>query len=105
MKACGGRFLYRQLDMVTVKGRTNPTRAYCPMTAAEERRIRPELRRWQKAFDMYVAGDFTRAAKEFKALLKRHPDSELYGLYAARAAALIKNRPSSWTGVWTMKTK
>ena len=77
--------------MVQVKGRTEPLVIYTKP---------PDLGAWaafEKAREMYVAGDFVEAGAAFRAAG--------YKLWEVRCRQLAEDRPEQWRGVWNWTAK
>ncbi|MEG6502150.1 MULTISPECIES: adenylate/guanylate cyclase domain-containing protein [unclassified Desulfovibrio] len=82
---------WRLLDVVQVKGRAEPLDIYTKPA---------DLGAWaafEKAREMYVAGDFKAAEAAFRAAG--------YGMWAGRCKQLVVDRPGKWLGVWNWTAK
>lgn len=82
---------WRLLDVVQVKGRAEPLDIYTKPA---------DLGAWaafEKAREMYVAGDFKAAEAAFRAAG--------YTLWEARCRQLAEARPEQWGGVWNWTVK
>ncbi|ATD81375.1 MULTISPECIES: adenylate/guanylate cyclase domain-containing protein [Desulfovibrio] len=82
---------WRLLDVVQVKGRTEPIDIYTKPL---------DLGAWvefEKAREMYVAGDFVGAEAAFRAAG--------FGLWAGRCRQLAADKPERWRGVWNWTAK
>lgn len=107
-RAAGERILSRPLDLIRVKGRTEPTKVYEVLAAAEN--ARPETmqlaEQTERAFSLYLERRFTDAAEAYAALDKLRPDSGVTKVFLERCEFFCKNPPQTdWDGVYTMQTK
>jgi adenylate cyclase len=64
---CGEAFAFQYLDVIRVKGKTQPVSVYAPMRLENASARREELLGWEEARVLYRGGDFERPPK----LLKR----------------------------------
>ncbi|MBN2450030.1 MAG: adenylate/guanylate cyclase domain-containing protein [Lentisphaeria bacterium] len=104
--AAGAAFFCRPIDLVRVKGRTEPVALFEPLLEGEPA---PELRRevdgLQRAMDGYRAREFAEAQALFTSLRDARPDP-LYELYLERLEHFREQPPpDDWDGVYTFKTK
>jgi adenylate cyclase len=72
---CGEAIIFRELDLVAVKGRETPVRVFEVLALKEEMTLEMEARgrEFAQSLDLYRRGDFSGAAMGFAALLKRFP--------------------------------
>jgi adenylate cyclase len=101
-------FIYRELDLVRVKGKEKPVAIYEPLGLAGEveQSILDEIKLFQQALRMYRKQEWDRAELQLFNLLKIAPQSKLYEVYAERVAHYRNNPPGeSWDGVFVFKTK
>ncbi len=103
-----GRYHYRELDRVRVKGKAKPVTIYEPIGLEEE--ITPEQRERARAFGHFLflfrSQSWDAAEEMLNRLKEKEPDSYLYGLYAERIDYFRKNPPpAEWDGVVTYETK
>lgn len=101
-------FVYRELDLVRVKGKDKPVAIYEPLGVVGEvgQAVQDEVKLFQQALRMYRKQDWDRAELQLFNLLKIAPDSKLYEVYAERVAH-YRNAPpgENWDGVFVFKTK
>lgn len=105
-----GDFRLREIDLVQVKGKTEPVQLFdeyssdAPETMAKKDRIEPTLRR---ALDAYKSGDFARAKELFTECHRGCEEDSIPRLYLERCERLLTTPPApgTWTGVYTMSTK
>jgi adenylate cyclase len=103
-----GRYHYRELDRVRVKGKAKPVTILEPIGLEEE--ITPEQRERARAFGhflfLYRSQSWDAAEEMLRRLQEPEPDSYLYHLYAERIAYFRQNPPpADWDGVVTFETK
>jgi adenylate cyclase len=106
--AAGEAFVYRFLDVVVVKGRPEPVRAYEVVARAGE--VMParlaSLRRFEEGVDLYRSRRWADAERLFAELAVRNPDDGPTMLYARRSrAALDDPPPPDWAGVHVARVK
>jgi adenylate cyclase len=101
------RFVCRQLDRITVKGKSHPVKIYELMGAiAEKAKFEPLLTPFDDAMTAYLAQDWRGAAARFGELLGRYPDDGPTQVFLQRALEFLENAPEpDWNGVYVMKTK
>lgn len=101
-------FLFRRLDRVRVKGRSQPLTIHeplCPLDAATPA-LREEVTAHERALDAYLARDWDTARAAFGDLADSHPDDPLYRLYRERLAATDPaDLPADWDGVYRHESK
>jgi adenylate cyclase len=98
--ACGGAFAFQCLDILRVKGRTQPVTIHLPLRLEEAEKRREELAAWAAAWESYAAGDFTAADVRLAALHAEFPETKLYAIFADRARILLQSPPAFWNGIW-----
>jgi len=103
--ACGDAFAFQYLDIIRVKGKTQPVTVYQPLRHEEAMDRQEELVAWTQALERYLAGDFAAADTQLAALCENFPETKLYAVYADRTLRLLKDPPAIWTGIWTGVSK
>ena len=104
----GPGFVYRELDMVRVKGKTKPVRIYELLghegeVSAEELAL---TRQFDKVLASYRQCDWDAAESLLRPLLASHPDVEVFKLYLERIQACRAYPPGpNWDGVYTFTAK
>jgi adenylate cyclase len=98
----------RELDIITVAGKTEPIRIYEAMARAGE--LRPEqsaLRdRFSEALEAYRQQDWDGAAKKFESCLQEVPGDGPTRLLLERIAVLRDDPPPvDWAGIWRFSEK
>jgi len=112
-----GAYLFRFLDLVTVKGKHEPIEVWQihdfdalqaePLYATSYEELQEELRLHHEAIEFYKKADFTEALKCFEALNQREnrTNEAIYPLYIERCLHYIAFPPSSFNGVFVHTTK
>lgn len=101
-------FVFRRLDLVRVKGKSEAVAIYEPVCRTEHAgpHLLAELDAYQKALSAYYEQDWDRAEAEFAALADNDPGSTLYGLYLQRVSELRGRRLGpDWDGVYQHTSK
>lgn len=107
LRKLGGAVLARELDLLAVKGKTQPVKVYevIDFTARATAADRERVARFEAALARYRDRDFAHAKAELEALVKDTGD-EPSKLYVERCEIfLAEPPPADWNGVWTMKEK
>ena len=101
-------FVWRELDLVRVKGKDYPVRVYeplCPQTEKTQA-LQAELDELDKALQAFRQQDFKQAKTLFTQLKQTHPEVSQYPLYLERIEALSKEPPAKdWDGSWVRMSK
>ena len=103
-----GRFHYRELDKVRVKGKDKPVTILEPLGLEEElpREMLDKARSFKHFLSLYRSQEWGPAEKALQMLLENEPDCFLYQLYLDRIEHFRENPPGDdWDGVFTFKTK
>ena len=107
-KQAAPEFVYRELDLVRVKGKDKPVAIFEPMGLAGkiEEKILEEINLFHQALHSYREQDWDRADQLLSALLQRSPNAKLYQVYTERIAYFRSNPlANDWDGVFVFKTK
>ncbi|MDB5988519.1 MAG: adenylate/guanylate cyclase protein [Nevskia sp.] len=101
-------WVFRELDLVRVKGKNEPVAIYQPLGPQD--RIDPalqgDLARHHQALLAYRARRWDEAEREFSSLSAGERPQPVYGLYLQRIVELRSHPPDAgWDGVTTFKTK
>lgn len=102
-------FLYRLVDRIIVKGKTEPITVYepvCLMADASASR-NERVQRYNEAVGYYFARQWDEAERILRELAAQDPERKLYRIYLERIAEL-RQRPEltmSWSGVYEHKSK
>jgi adenylate cyclase len=101
-------FVYRELDLVRVKGKNEPVAIFEPLgkPADLDPAVLDELAAWDAALARVRAQDWDGAQEAVAALQAAHPQRALYALYLERIAHWRADPPGAeWDGVTTFETK
>ena len=101
-------YLFRELDLVRVKGKDKPVAIYEPicLMGQEDKAIRDELKLYREACRLYRTQNWDLAELQFINLQKLSPQRKLYALYIERIRHYRAESPGDgWDGAFTFKTK
>lgn len=101
-------FVYREVDLVRVKGKVQPVAIFEPIGLLDEvsKDELEELKLFNQVVRLYRKQDWDKAELQLLSLRNMSPQSKLYQVYAERVAYFRKEPPGEdWDGVFTFKTK
>lgn len=101
-------YIYRELDVVRVKGKDEPVAIYEPVCVVgeEDKSLRDELKLYRETLKLYRAQNWDLAEMQFINLQNMYPQRQLYAMYIERIAYYRQNPPGAdWDGVFTFQTK
>jgi adenylate cyclase len=101
-------FLYREVDLVRVKGKEQPVAIFEPLglNSEADKGLHEEVKLFQQALRLYRKQDWDKAELQLLSLHNMSPQSKLYQVYAERVAHYRKEPPGdNWDGVFVFKTK
>jgi adenylate cyclase len=107
-RAAAPGFVYRELDLVRVKGKNEPVAIFEPLAALADAdaALLDELERWTRALALVRAQQWDEADALLGPLAAAAPDSGLYRLYRERIAHYRGSPPGAgWDGVTSFDTK
>jgi adenylate cyclase len=107
MNAAQG-FVYREIDLVAVKGRTAGIPIFEPIGRVGEvgETTLTEIDKYHKALEWYRQQRWNEAEEGMKTLRYAAPENKLYKLYLKRIAEYRANPPPpDWKGLWAWTTK
>lgn len=101
-------FVYRELDLVRVKGKDKSVAIFEPLglVGEVEQALLEEVKLFQQALRMYRKQDWDKAELQLYNLLKIAPKTKLYEMYTERIAYYRNNPPGEdWDGAFVFKRK
>jgi adenylate cyclase len=107
-KAAAPEFVYRELDLVRVKGKDKPVAIFEPLGLAGEvgQAVLDEIELFQQALRLYRKQEWDKAELQLLNLLKAAARTRLYEVYVERVAYYRNNPPGdNWDGVFVFRTK
>lgn len=107
-QAQASAYVYRMVDRIVVKGKTEPVRVYEPIARQEAMTppMQERLMRYHQALEQYVAQQWDAADALFAELQQQEPAVKLYVLYRERIASLRQQvLPEVWDGVFVHTSK
>jgi adenylate cyclase len=107
-EAIGSEFEMREIDTISVKGKTETTRIFELMSMAGQ--LSEESVRMRERYDaarrMYLAQDWDRAETTFRECLQIRPNDGPSRVFLERIQFLRRNPPGEdWNGVWHLREK
>ncbi|MBI4948699.1 MAG: HAMP domain-containing protein [Deltaproteobacteria bacterium] len=106
-RALAPGFVYRELDIVRVKGKSEPVGIYEPVgeTGAVDEAVVKEIDAYHEGLKLYRERRWDLARETFRALRVNNP-LLLYAIYEERARELIENPPpAEWDGTTVFHEK
>ena len=104
-----GTYRVREVDLVVVKGKTQPVAIYEILDFYEEQdfpNVMDVVNHFNSAVKHYRKQDWVRAIEGFNRALSFHPADNLCKTYLQRCKILQSKPPGAdWDGVWIMKSK
>ena len=101
-------FLVREIDLIAVKGKEEPTRIFEPIAemSASSPLLRQMAERFSSSLVAYRAQKWDEAEVGFKAVFAARPGDGPSRIFLERVSLLRAMPPGDdWDGVWRMKTK
>ncbi|MCK4739666.1 MAG: adenylate/guanylate cyclase domain-containing protein [Deltaproteobacteria bacterium] len=99
-------FIFRELDLVRVKGKEKPVAIYELMGRIGDQDIAERSEIFLKALIEYRKGKFKTALYSFSALLEKFPEDPPSMFYILRCKNYMENPPpKDWDGIFTSKLK
>ena len=96
-QAADAGYVWQELDLVRVKGKTQAVRVYTVRTTADDLtpQVSEELDLWRQALELWHLGWFANCNLKLDELRKLNPDCYLYRLYAKRVASALRSPPGT----------
>lgn len=107
-RAAGDAFVFRELDLVRVKGKAQAIRVYEPVCRSDEadELLLLELAEYHRVLNEFRARHWEEAKAGFRRLQEGAPDRHLYSIYLERIESLAGDDPGEgWDGVYERKEK
>jgi adenylate cyclase len=104
----GDTFVFRELDLVRVKGKAKAITVYEPLCRREAitPALEEELGQHASALARFRSRDWEGAESAFAALYAAHPQVFLYAIYRDRISRMRASDPGeTWDGVYEMERK
>jgi adenylate cyclase len=101
-------FILRELDLIVVKGKTEPVRIFevCRFNERYRAQVQALVDAFHAALVPYRAGDWPKAEELFMEVLKMNPQDGPALMFLERCTYLATHTPETeWNGVWVMKSK
>lgn len=101
-------FVFRELDLVRVKGKDKPVAIFEPLglSGEVEPAVLEEIRLFQQMLRLYRKQEWDKAELQLFNLSRLSPQTKLYEVYSERVAYYRNNPPGeNWDGVFVFKTK
>lgn len=101
-------FIFRELDLVRVKGKNEPIAIFEPIGHKNDisKEITTELSRYKQALRVFRQQNWDKAEMDFFNLSQSYPECKLYTEYLNRIAAFRQEPPAEdWDGVFTHTSK
>jgi len=98
----------REVDKVVVKGKTEPVGVYEVLdyhTPETFPNMVEALGHFRSGVELYFAGSWDGAIKQFHDALRLHPGDKCARMYVQRCEQLKADPPAQWDGVWVMTSK
>jgi adenylate cyclase len=97
----------RELDLIQVKGKTQPVKVYELLALAADAHLHNDLvTRFEKGLAAYRSGEWLPAIEIFQELLVDYPQDGPGQVFIERCLNLLARPPEGpWDGVFVMKTK
>jgi adenylate cyclase len=100
-----GRFLFRELDLVRVKGKEKPVKIYELMGKEATEEMRKFISQFHSALGFYREGKWDSAIEEFKKCLEIYSDDKPSKIYIERCLKLNEMKIEKWEGIYEMEVK
>jgi adenylate cyclase len=99
---------FREVDLVQLKGQTQPVRIYEPVVKMDEMDAEQEnlLQQWRQFLVGYRKKDWATSAMRLKVLRQARPEDGLFAYYQSQLESIRgQNLPEDWDGVTVFNEK
>ncbi|MAR79455.1 MAG: adenylate/guanylate cyclase domain-containing protein [Rhodospirillaceae bacterium] len=108
-KKLKGTYRVRDVDLVVVKGKTEPVGVYEVLDYHDDTtfpNLMDVVSHFNEGIKLYRQANWSKAINQFEEAIKFNPDDNLSKTYIERCNHLSSNPPEGeWNGVWVMTTK
>ena len=109
IKKLRGTYRMREIDLVVVKGKTQPVAIYELLDFHTDEtfpNVMEVLNQFQHGVSLYRQSQWEEAIESFQRALQLNPADSVSNLYLDRCQHYLADPPpEDWSGVWTMKEK
>lgn len=101
-------YIWRELDLVKVKGKTEPVSIYEPLGSPQDAspELLTELALYHQGLVAFRKQELASASSIFQQLAQLYPDTYIYKLYLERIEQLsVQPEPIDWDGSWARTDK
>lgn len=109
VKKLRGTYRIRDVDLVVVKGKTEPVGVYEVLDYHDDTsfpNLMDVVSHFNEGVKLYRSANWTKAINQFEEALKFNPQDNLSKTYIERCGYLSSNPPKEeWDGVWVMTSK
>ncbi len=99
------RFICRELDVLKVKGKNEPTKIFELIDELGKKDKDELIASYEEALMLYKQGHFLQAKNKFEDLYNSKYSDYPSQVMASRCQFLIDNPPKNWEGIFTLKVK
>ena len=100
-----GEIIFREMDKVRVKGRTEPVTIYEVIPFHRQDGASQIINDFKHGLADYYQGNWLKATKKFEEVLKKLPNDGPTQVLYNRCLELKKKDPGDWQGVWEITNK
>ena len=104
-----GTYRLREIDLVVVKGKTQPVSIYEVLDYHDELtfpNMMDTLGHFKEGLSLYRKGDFSKSKSSFENALLTNSNDKLSQMYIGRNDHLMAHPPADdWSGIWVMEEK
>jgi len=100
-----GKFIFRELDLVRVKGKEKPVKIYELVGKEVTEEMKRFVSQFHSALSLYREGKWDSAIEGFKKCLETYPGDRPSKLYMERCLKLKEMKIEKWEGIYEMEVK